>query len=88
MIYTGFDITVASEIMAVLALTTSLADMREKLGNMVIGMSKGRCILCVYMCIWCRSMLICVHVYCAYMLLCAHVYVCCILISYINIYSD
>jgi formyltetrahydrofolate synthetase len=38
---TGFDITVASEIMAVLALTTSLKDMREKLGNMVIGMSKA-----------------------------------------------
>lgn len=38
---TGFDITVASEIMAVLALTTSMADMREKLGNMVIGMSKA-----------------------------------------------
>lgn len=37
---TGFDITVASEIMAVLALTTSMKDMREKLGNMVIGMSK------------------------------------------------
>src|SRR5690606_22085645 len=33
---TGFDITVASEIMAVLALTTSLADMRERLGRMVI----------------------------------------------------
>jgi len=38
---TGFDITVASEIMAVLALTTSLADMREKLGNMVVGMSRA-----------------------------------------------
>lgn len=37
---TGFDITVASEIMSVLALTTSLADMRKKLGLMVIGMSK------------------------------------------------
>jgi len=37
---TGFDITVASEIMAVLALTTSLKDMRQKLGDMVIGMSK------------------------------------------------
>jgi formyltetrahydrofolate synthetase len=36
---TGFDITVASEIMSVLALTTSLADMRSKLGDMVIGMS-------------------------------------------------
>jgi formyltetrahydrofolate synthetase len=34
---TGFDITVASEIMTVLALTTSLRDMREKLGAMVIG---------------------------------------------------
>ena len=34
---TGFDITVASEIMAVLALTTDLADMRERLGRMVIG---------------------------------------------------
>jgi len=38
---TGFDITVASEIMAVLALTTSLTDMRERLGNMVVGMSKA-----------------------------------------------
>ena len=36
---TGFDITVASEVMAVLALATSLADMREKLGAMVIGYS-------------------------------------------------
>jgi formyltetrahydrofolate synthetase len=34
---TGFDITVASEIMAILALTTSLADMRERLGRMVFG---------------------------------------------------
>lgn len=38
---TGFDISVASEIMAVLALTTSLADMRERLGKMVIGTSRG-----------------------------------------------
>lgn len=38
---TAFDISVASEIMAVLALTTSLADMRERLGNMVIGNSKS-----------------------------------------------
>jgi formyltetrahydrofolate synthetase len=37
---TGFDITVASEIMAVLALTTSMADLRERLGSMVIGMSR------------------------------------------------
>merc|ERR1712176_1355849 len=34
---TGFDITVASEIMAVLALTTSLKDMRERLGKMVVA---------------------------------------------------
>merc|ERR1712241_573636 len=37
---TQFDITVASEIMAVLALTTSLADMRERLGKMVVASSK------------------------------------------------
>ncbi len=33
----GFDITVASEIMAILALTTDLADMRERLGRMVVA---------------------------------------------------
>ncbi|CAN6998090.1 hypothetical protein IGI04_019110 [Brassica rapa subsp. trilocularis] len=38
---TGFDISVASEIMAVLALTTSLDDMRESLGKMVIGNSRA-----------------------------------------------
>jgi formyltetrahydrofolate synthetase len=38
---TGYDISVASEIMAILALTTSLADMRERLGRMVIGTSKA-----------------------------------------------
>ncbi len=38
---TGFDISVASEIMAILALTTSLADMRERLGNMVVGISRS-----------------------------------------------
>lgn len=38
---TGFDISVASEIMAVLALTTSLGDMRERLGKMVIGNSRA-----------------------------------------------
>jgi len=37
---TGFDITVASEIMAVLALTTDWQDMRDRLGRMVIGTSK------------------------------------------------
>lgn len=38
---TGFDITVASEIMAILALTTDLADMRERLGRIVIGTNKA-----------------------------------------------
>src|SRR5256714_1718867 len=33
----GFDITAASEVMAVLALSTSLADMRSRLGRIVIG---------------------------------------------------
>ena len=37
---TGFDISVASEIMAILALTTSLKDLRERLGRMVIALSK------------------------------------------------
>lgn len=37
---TGFDITVASEIMAILALTTSLNDMRERLGRMVVALDK------------------------------------------------
>jgi len=38
---TGFDIAVASEIMAILALTTSLDDMRERLGRMVVGASRA-----------------------------------------------
>jgi formyltetrahydrofolate synthetase len=38
---TGYDITVASEIMAILALTTGLEDMRERLGRMVIGTSRA-----------------------------------------------
>ena len=37
---TGFDISVASECMAVLALTTSLKDMQERLGAMVVATSK------------------------------------------------
>jgi methylenetetrahydrofolate dehydrogenase (NADP+)/methenyltetrahydrofolate cyclohydrolase/formyltetrahydrofolate synthetase len=37
---TGFDIAVASEVMAVLALTTSLADMRTRLGAMVVATDK------------------------------------------------
>jgi len=34
---TGYDITVASEVMAILALTNGLFDLRERLGRMVIG---------------------------------------------------
>jgi formate--tetrahydrofolate ligase len=37
---TGFDITAASEVMAALALASSLADMRERLGRIVIGYTK------------------------------------------------
>lgn len=36
----GFDITAASEVMAVLALSTSLADMRSRLGRIVVGQSR------------------------------------------------
>jgi formate--tetrahydrofolate ligase len=36
----GFDITAASEVMAVLALSTSLADMRSRLGRIVIGQTR------------------------------------------------
>lgn len=38
---TGFDISVASECMAVLALSTSLEDLRERLGRMVIATSRN-----------------------------------------------
>jgi methylenetetrahydrofolate dehydrogenase (NADP+) / methenyltetrahydrofolate cyclohydrolase / formyltetrahydrofolate synthetase len=38
--HSGFDITVSSEIMAILALTTDLADMRERLGRMVVAVNK------------------------------------------------
>ena len=37
---TGFDITVASEVMAILALTTGLNDMRERLGRMMVAISR------------------------------------------------
>ena len=37
----GYDITVASEIMAILALTTSLEDMRERLGRMVVAIDRN-----------------------------------------------
>ncbi|MHB8926715.1 MAG: formate--tetrahydrofolate ligase [Bacillota bacterium] len=37
---TGFDIAVASEVMAILALTTGLHDIRRRLGRIVIGYTK------------------------------------------------
>jgi len=39
---TGFDIAVASEVMAILALTTSLADLRARFGRIVIGLTRNR----------------------------------------------
>lgn len=38
---TGFDIAVASEIMAILALADSLADMKNRLARMVVGTSRS-----------------------------------------------
>jgi len=38
---TGFDITAASEVMAVLALCTSLQDMRARLGRIVVGYTRS-----------------------------------------------
>jgi len=38
---TGFDISVASEVMAILALTTGLEDMRERFGRIVVGTSRA-----------------------------------------------
>ena len=37
----GFDITVASEVMAIFCLATSLADLKERLGKIIIGLTKG-----------------------------------------------
>ncbi len=37
---TGFDITAASEVMALLALTTGLGDMRARLGRIVVGYTR------------------------------------------------
>jgi len=37
---TGFDITVASEIMAILALASDLKDMRERIGRMIVAYNK------------------------------------------------
>lgn len=45
---TGMDITVASELMAILALSTSLKDMRERVGKIVVGTQRetGTAITC------------------------------------------
>ena len=37
----GFDITVASEVMAIFCLATSLDNLKERLGNIVVGYTKG-----------------------------------------------
>ena len=37
---TGYDISVASELMAILALATSLRDLRERVGRAVVGLNK------------------------------------------------
>jgi len=37
---TGYDITVASELMAILALSTSLRDLRERVGKVVVALDK------------------------------------------------
>ena len=39
---TGFDITVASEVMAILALTENLFDLRKRLGRIVIGHTRNK----------------------------------------------
>ena len=38
----GFDITVASEIMAILCLSTSLDDLRRRIGNIIVAQTKDR----------------------------------------------
>ena len=38
----GFDIVVASEVMAILCLATSLADLRERLGRIVVAQTRDR----------------------------------------------
>jgi formate--tetrahydrofolate ligase len=39
---TGFDITVSSEIMAILALTTSLKDLRQRIGKMIVAYDQNK----------------------------------------------
>jgi formate--tetrahydrofolate ligase len=39
---TGFDITVASEIMAILCLATSIEDLEESIGNIIVGYKRDK----------------------------------------------
>ena len=39
---TGFDITAASEVMAIIGLTSGLKDLRERLGRIVVGYTRDR----------------------------------------------
>ncbi len=44
---TGFDITVASEVMAILCLSRDLADLQDRLGRIVVGYTRGKApVLC------------------------------------------
>ncbi|MFQ6172722.1 formate--tetrahydrofolate ligase [Oryzobacter sp. R7] len=38
----GFDIVVASEVMAILCLATSISDLKERLGNVVVGYTRDK----------------------------------------------
>ena len=54
LVQTQFDISVASELMAILALTTSLRDMRERIGRIVIGQlltTTSQSCVDIYMCV-------------------------------------
>lgn len=39
---TGFDITVASEVMAILCLAKDLADLEQRLGDIIVGYTRGK----------------------------------------------
>ena len=41
-----FDITVASEVMAIFCLATSLKDLQEKIGNIIVGILEMKRNLC------------------------------------------
>lgn len=44
----GFDITVASEIMAVFCLATDLSDLKQRIGKIVIGYTRAKEAVCVH----------------------------------------